>query len=68
MLKPHTWLVNTGPNSFDDRVTVHLMVNGTTQLHVLHGLINYPMISKEDICNVLKIHIEETAIQDRMLS
>jgi hypothetical protein len=68
MRKPHTWLVNTGPNGFDDRVTALHMVNGTTQLRVLHGLMNRPMISKEDVYNVLKTRIEETAIQAGMLS
>jgi hypothetical protein len=62
MHKPHTRLVNTGTNGFDDRVTVLHMVNGTTQLSVLHGLMNHPMINKEEIYKVPKTHIEETAI------
>jgi hypothetical protein len=66
MRKAHTWLVNTGPNGFDDRVTALDMVNGTTQLRVLHRLMNRPMISKEDIYNVLKTSIEETAMQAGM--
>ena len=56
MRKPHTWCVNTGPNGFDDRGTVFYMVNVTTQLPVLHGLINHPMISKEDVYNVFSTH------------
>ena len=68
MCMPHTWLVNTGPNSFNNRVTALHMVNGTTQLRVLHGLMNCPMISMEDIYTVLKTRIEETAIQAEMLS
>jgi hypothetical protein len=67
MRKPHTWLVNTGSNGFDDRVTVLNMVNGTTQLRVLHELMNCPMIRNEDVYNVLKTPIEETAIQAGML-
>jgi hypothetical protein len=68
MRKPHAWLVNTGPNGFDARVTALHMVNGTTQLQVLHGLMNRAMIHKEDVYNILKTHIEETAIQAGTLS
>ena len=68
MRKPHTWLVNTGPNGFDDRVTALHMVNGTTQLHILHGLMNHLIIIKEDIYNILNTCIEQTAIQAGMLS
>jgi hypothetical protein len=66
MCMPYTWLVNTGLNSFDDRVTVLYMVNGSTWRHVLHGLINCPMICKENVYNVPKTCIEESAIQAGM--
>jgi hypothetical protein len=68
MRKPHTWLVNTGPNGYDDTVTVLDMVNGTTQSCVLIGRMNRPMISKDDVYNVLKTHIVETAIEAGILS
>ncbi|KAF8540097.1 hypothetical protein BDD12DRAFT_881129 [Trichophaea hybrida] len=68
MHQPHTWLVNTGQNSFNDRLTALHMVNGTTQLSLLPGLINCLMISKQDLYNLLKTRIEETAIQAGMLS
>ena len=67
MLKPHTWLVNTGPNGFDDRVTALHMVNGT-ELLILPGLMNHRIISKNDVDNFLKTHIWGTAIQAGILS
>jgi hypothetical protein len=68
MRKHHTCIVNTGPNGFDDKVTALHMVNGTTQLRVLHGLMNRRMISKEDVFNVLNTRIVETAIEAGILS
>jgi hypothetical protein len=63
-----TCLVNTGPNGFHDRVTLLQMVHGTTLLHVFLGLVNCPILGKEDIYNILQTPIEETTIQAGMLS
>jgi hypothetical protein len=57
---PHTWLLNTGPSGIDDRITQLHITNGSGQLRVLHGLMNRPQISVDDIYNIIKTRMEET--------
>ncbi len=56
---PHCWLLNTGPNGYDDRVTLLHHKNGAAQMRVLHGLMNSPDISTADVYNVLQTRQEE---------
>ena len=63
----HTWQFDTCPYGFGDRVTPLHMVNGTIQLPVLHRRMNHLMISKEEVHNIFKTHIEVSAIQAGIL-
>jgi hypothetical protein len=58
--QPHCWILNTGPAGYDDRVTELHRLRGTSQLLVLHGLMDRPEISTEDLYNVLHSRKEET--------
>jgi hypothetical protein len=42
---PHTWLLNTGSNSYDHRASDLHQLSGVAQMRVLHGLMNRPNIS-----------------------
>jgi len=37
---PHTWLLNTGPNSYDNRASDLHQLSGVAQMRFLHGLVN----------------------------
>jgi hypothetical protein len=37
---PHTWLLNTGPNGYDNRASDLHHLSGVAQMRVLHGLMN----------------------------
>jgi hypothetical protein len=37
---PQTWLLNTGPNGYDNRVSDLHQLSGVAQMRVLHGLMN----------------------------
>ena len=67
MREPHCWLLNTGPGGYDDRVTELHTTRGTAQLLVLHGLMDQPEISIEDLYNVLQSRKEETERASRRL-
>ena len=58
--QPHCWLLNVGPGGYDDRVTELHRQSGAAQMRILHGLMNRPDISTEDIYNVLQTRQEET--------
>jgi len=42
---PHTWLLNTGPNGYDNRASDLHQLSGVAQMRVLHGLMNRPNIT-----------------------
>ena len=58
--QPHCWLLNVGPGGYDDRVTQLHHQSGQAQMRILHGVMNRPDISTEDIYNMLQIRQEET--------
>jgi len=37
---PHTWLLNTGPNGYDNRASDLHQLSGVAQMRVLHGLMS----------------------------
>jgi len=41
---PHIWLLNTGPNGYDNRASELHQISGVAQMRVLHGLMNRPNI------------------------
>ena len=51
---PHTWLLNTGPNGYDNRASDHHQLSGVAQMRVLHGLMNRPNITRTMIYQVLE--------------
>ena len=56
----HCWLLNVGPGRYDDRVTQLHHRSGQAQMRILHGVMNRPDISTEDVYNMLQIRKEET--------
>ena len=56
----HCWLLNFGPGGYDDRVTELQHRSSAAQMRILHGLMNRPDISTEDVYNVLRTKKEET--------
>ena len=58
--QPHCWLLNVGPGGYDDRVTQLHHRSGQAQMRILHGVMNRPDISTEDVYNMLQIRKEET--------
>jgi hypothetical protein len=51
---PHTWLLNTGPDSYDDQVSELHQRTGVAEMRVLHGLINRPDITIDMIYQMVK--------------
>jgi len=51
---PHTWLLNTGPNGYDNRASVLHQLSGVAQMRVLHGLMNRPNIRTTMIYRILE--------------
>jgi len=50
---PHTWLLNTGSNGYDNRVSDTHLLSGLAQMRVLHGLMNRPKIMTPMIYQIL---------------
>ena len=51
--QPHYWLLNVGPGGYNDRVTKVHHQSGQAQMRILHGVMNQPDISTEDIYDML---------------
>jgi hypothetical protein len=51
---PHTWLLNTGPDGYDDRVSELHQRSGVAEMRVLHGLMNRPDITINMIYRMVK--------------
>jgi len=51
---PHTWLLNTGPNGYDNRASDLYQLSGLAQMRVLHGLMNRPNITTTMIYRILE--------------
>ena len=58
--KPHCWLLNVGLGGYDDRVIQLHHRSGQAQMRILHGVMNRPDLSTEDVYNMLQIRKEET--------
>ena len=56
----HCRLLNVGPGGYDDQVTQLHHWSGQAQMRILHGVMNRPDISMEDVYNILQIRKEET--------
>jgi hypothetical protein len=50
---PHTWLLNTEPNVYDNRGSDLHQLPGVAQMRVLHGLMNGPSIMTMMIYHIL---------------
>jgi hypothetical protein len=59
---PHTWLLNTGPNGYDNRVSDLHQLSGVTQMRVLHGLMNRPNITTTMIYRILECRQDRTKL------
>jgi hypothetical protein len=57
---PHTWLLNTEPNGYDNRVSDLHQLSGVAQIRVLHGLMNRPNITTMMISRVLECRQNHT--------
>jgi len=57
---PHTWLLNTGPNGYDNRATDLHQLSGVGQMGVLHGLMNQPNITTTMIYRILECRQDHT--------
>jgi hypothetical protein len=57
---PHTRLLNTGPNGFDNSASDLHQLSGVAQIRVLHGLMNRPNITTMMIYQILE------CLQDNM--
>ena len=51
---PHTWLLNTGPYGYDNRVSDLHQLSGVAQMRVQHGLMNRPNIMIMMIYRILE--------------
>jgi hypothetical protein len=51
---PYTWLLNTGPNGYDNRASDLQQLSGVAQMGVLHGLMNQPSITTTMIYCILE--------------
>jgi hypothetical protein len=51
---PHTWLLNTEPNGYDNRASHLHQLSGVAQMRVLHGLMNRPNITTMIIYRILE--------------
>jgi len=57
---PHTWLLNTGPNGYDNRASDLHQLSGVAQMRVLHGLRNRPNITTTMIYQILECRQDHT--------
>ena len=57
---PHTWLLNTGPNGYDNRASDLHQLSGVAQMRVLHGLMNRPNITTTMIYRILECRQDHT--------
>jgi hypothetical protein len=51
---PHTWLLNTGPNGYDNRARDLHQLSGVAQIKVLNILMNRPNITTTMIYQILE--------------
>jgi len=57
---PHTWLLNTGPNGYDNRASYLHQLSGVAQMRVLHGLTNRQNITTTMIYRILECPQDHT--------
>jgi hypothetical protein len=57
---PHTWLLNTGPNGYDNRASDLHQLSGVAQMRVLHGLMNRLNIMTTMIYRILECRQDHT--------
>ena len=51
---PHTWLLNTGPIGYDNRMSILHQHSGVARMRVLHGLMSRPNITMSMINQILQ--------------
>jgi len=57
---PHTWLLNTGPNGYDNRASYLHQPSGVAQMRVLHGRMNRPNITTTMIYRIPECRQDHT--------
>jgi hypothetical protein len=57
---PHTWLLTTGPNCYDNRASDLHQLSGVAQMRVLHGLMNRANITTTMIYWILECRQDHT--------
>jgi len=57
---PHTWLLNTGRNGYDNRASDLHQLSGVAHMRVLHGLMNRPIIMTTMIYRILECRQDHT--------
>jgi hypothetical protein len=57
---PHMWLLNTGPNGYDNRASDVHQLSRVDQTRVLHGLMNRPNITTTTIYRILECRRDHT--------
>jgi hypothetical protein len=57
---PLTCLLNTGPNGYDNRESDLHQLSGVAQMRVLHGLMNWPNITRTMIFQILECRQDHT--------
>jgi len=57
---PHTWLLISGPNGYDNRASDLHQLSGVAQMRVLHGLMNRPNIMTTMIYRILECRQDHT--------
>jgi len=57
---PPTWVLNTGPNGYDNRASDLHQLSGLAQMRVLHGRMNRPNITTTMIYPMLECRQDHT--------
>jgi hypothetical protein len=57
---PHTWLLNTGSNGYDNRASDLHQLSRVAQMRVLHGLMNRQNITTTMIYQILEDRQHQT--------
>jgi hypothetical protein len=57
---PHTWLLNSGPNGYDNRASDFHQLSGVAEMRVLHSLMNRPNITTTMIYRILECRQDHT--------
>jgi len=57
---PHTWVLNTGPNGYDNSASDPHQLSGVAQMRVLHSLMSRPDVPATQIYRILECRQDHT--------